>query len=103
MGRCQHARLLEVLEKLCKREALGLHINLPVLLTTAPGLVSARLVNVEMAESGPDNDRRFLVRKKLAACRPGAEWSSERFLATNGAFGGLGRIPASCLGTERSK
>jgi len=44
------------------------------------GLLSARLVTVATAESGEARDLKCVVLINEAACRPGAEYNSERFL-----------------------
>jgi len=49
------------------------------------GLISARLVTVETAESGAESERSCDVLINDDACLPGAEYISDRFFSTIGA------------------
>jgi len=67
-----------------------------------PGLISAKLVTVEIVESGASNERICVLFSKAAACLPGAELISERFFSTIGAPMVRGRmLPLTCCGTSR--
>ena len=68
-----------------------------------PGLVSARLVTVEIAESGVSKERIWVLLSNDAACLPGAELISDRFFSTIGAPIERGRsLPPAGFGTSRT-
>jgi hypothetical protein len=69
-----------------------------------PGFVSARLVTVEIAESGVANERICVLLSIDDACLPGAELISERFFSTIGAPIARGRIwPLIGFGTPSTR
>ena len=66
-----------------------------------PGLVSARLVTVAIAESGVAKDRIWVFLSNDDACLPGAELISDRFFSTIGAPIARGRsLPPAGFGTS---
>lgn len=67
------------------------------------GFVSARLVTVAIADRGAASDLKCVVLIKVAACLPGAELSSDRFLLTSGAAEARGKIEfLASVGTSRT-